>query len=118
MINGNYTINDIVKRVGRNKTTILRWEEQGLIPSASRDSRGWRYYTKQDLENIVSLVKNTNYFRNMRSKNKTAPDTSRHVAKIKNKIIDGNRYMTPWQIHSSFVRENDKSITQTEEWSI
>jgi DNA-binding transcriptional MerR regulator len=62
MLAGHYRLNDILKRIDRNKTTVLRWEVLGLIPKAKRDSRGWRYYTKKEVEEIVRLVEKTNYF--------------------------------------------------------
>ncbi len=55
-------INDLVKALDRDKTTILRWEKQGLIPKAKRDSRGWRFYTEDEYFTIVKKVKETNYF--------------------------------------------------------
>jgi len=58
-----YSLNDILKRIDRNKTTLIRWEEAGLIPKARRDIRGWRYYSQEEAENIVNLIKKTNYFR-------------------------------------------------------
>jgi DNA-binding transcriptional MerR regulator len=58
-----YYLNDILKRIDRNKTTLIRWEEQGLIPKAKRDSRGWRYYSKKEVEEIINLIKKTDYFR-------------------------------------------------------
>jgi len=63
MFEEKYHINDILKRIDRNKTTLIRWEEQGLIPKAKRDSRGWRYYSKDEVEQIIDLVKKTDYFR-------------------------------------------------------
>ncbi len=63
MFKEKYHINDILKRIDRNKTTLIRWEEQGLIPKAKRDSRGWRYYSKEEVEKIIDLVKKTDYFR-------------------------------------------------------
>ena len=59
---GKYTVNDIASHIDRDKSTIIRWEEQGLIPAAPRDSRGWRYYTREQVEEIIRLVKTTNYF--------------------------------------------------------
>src|SRR3989338_5781219 len=59
-----YKINDLVKALDRDKTTILRWEKQGLIPKAKRDSRGWRYYTKSDYDEIIKKIHETSYFRN------------------------------------------------------
>ena len=58
-----YSLNDILKRIDRNKTTLIRWEEAGLIPKARRDVRGWRYYSQVEAENIVNLIKKTNYFK-------------------------------------------------------
>jgi hypothetical protein len=63
MLAGYFRINDILKQIDRNKTTLLRWEAQGLIPKAKRDTRGWRYYTAEQVEYIVNLVKETDYFR-------------------------------------------------------
>ena len=48
-----YCLKDILKRIDRNKTTLIRWEDLGLIPKAKRDSRGWRYYTKDEIEEIT-----------------------------------------------------------------
>ena len=63
MLAGYYRLNDILKRIDRNKTTFLRWETQGLIPKVKRDSRGWRCYTKEDAEKIIDLIKKTKHFR-------------------------------------------------------
>lgn len=62
MIAGFYRIHDIVERIDRNKTTVIRWEEVGLIPRAPRDSRGWRCYTKELVDEIVRLVRESDYF--------------------------------------------------------
>ena len=58
-----YRISNVAKKVDRTSMTILRWEKVGLIPKAQRDSRGWRIYSESDIESIVDLVKQTNYFR-------------------------------------------------------
>jgi len=62
MLAGHFRLNDILRRIDRNKTTVLRWEALGLIPKVKRDSRGWRCYAKRDIEEIVKLVKESNYF--------------------------------------------------------
>lgn len=64
MLAGFYRTNDILKRIDRNKTTLLRWEAEGLIPAAKRDSRGWRYYDQKQVDEIVKLIEETNYFKN------------------------------------------------------
>ena len=48
-----HKIKDLVKALDRDKTTILRWEKQGFIPVAKRDSRGWRYYTDEEYYEII-----------------------------------------------------------------
>ena len=63
MLAGYYHLQDILREIDRNKTTVIRWEEEGLIPKARRDSRGWRCYTKDQVEEILHLVKTTDYFR-------------------------------------------------------
>jgi len=47
----------------RSILTIKRWERQGLIPIARKDSRGWRIYTEAEVRDILRLVQATNYFR-------------------------------------------------------
>lgn len=64
-----FYLNELLRRVDRNKTTLIRWEEEGLIPRAKRDSRGWRCYTEGEIESIVKLIKDTNYFRESRTVN-------------------------------------------------
>lgn len=62
-IKDSYRLGDILRKIDRNKTTLIRWEEEGLIPRAKRDSRGWRYYTQADVDKIVGLILTTDYFR-------------------------------------------------------
>ncbi len=63
MLTNYYRLQDILKRIDRNKTTLLRWEKERLIPVAKRDSRGWRYYTWEEMEGIIDLIKRTDYFK-------------------------------------------------------
>lgn len=60
-----YRLKDILEKIDRDKTTLIRWEKEGLIPQAKRDSRGWRYYSKSEVSEIITTVLNSNYFRNM-----------------------------------------------------
>ena len=62
MIAGTYHINDIARKIDRDKSTIIRWEQQGLVPVARRDSRGWRYYSHQEAEQLIALIRQSNYF--------------------------------------------------------
>jgi DNA-binding transcriptional MerR regulator len=64
MANKVYKIKDLALRLDRSILTIKRWERQGLIPKARKDSRGWRIYTEAEVREILHLVQATNYFRN------------------------------------------------------
>lgn len=57
-----YRLKDILNKIDRNKTTIIRWEGEGKIPKAKRDSRGWRCYSKGEIDHIINLILNSNYF--------------------------------------------------------
>jgi DNA-binding transcriptional MerR regulator len=59
-----YKIKDLALRLDRSILTIKRWEQQGLIPKARKDSRGWRVYTEEEVQAILKKVRATNYFRN------------------------------------------------------
>jgi DNA-binding transcriptional MerR regulator len=68
MKNKKYRLKDIADRIDRDKSTLIRWEKEELIPKARRDSRGWRYYTKDEVMEIVNQVLTTDYFRNLPSR--------------------------------------------------
>jgi len=80
-----YYIKDILKKIDRNKTTLIRWEEMGLLPKANRDSRGWRYYTENEVEEIVNSIKDTNNFKNIFS-GKDDVNNKVETIEISNKI--------------------------------
>jgi DNA-binding transcriptional MerR regulator len=63
-----YRLKDIQERIDRDKSTLIRWEKEGLIHKAKRDSRGWRYYSKDEVMAIVNRVLTTDYFRNLPSR--------------------------------------------------
>ena len=65
MENKKYRLKDIGEKIDRDKTTLIRWEKVGLIPEAKRDSRGWRYYSREEVGDIVKTVLTTDYFRNV-----------------------------------------------------
>ncbi|RJQ36742.1 MerR family transcriptional regulator [Candidatus Parcubacteria bacterium] len=57
-----YRLIDLTKRLDRDKSTLLRWEQEGKIPRAARDNRGWRYYTQADFDSIVRLAEEHIFF--------------------------------------------------------
>lgn len=67
-ISKKYRLKDIQERIDRDKSTLIRWEKEGLIQTAKRDSRGWRYYSREEVMDIVNKVLSTNYFRHQPSR--------------------------------------------------
>jgi DNA-binding transcriptional MerR regulator len=63
-----YRLKDIQEKIDRDKTTLIRWEKEGLIPTAKRDSRGWRYYSRNEVSKIINTVLSTDYFRNIQQR--------------------------------------------------
>ena len=57
-----YKIGELAKELDRSTLTIKKWEESGLIPQAKRDSRGWRYYTEDDIKEIKAILSKEDYF--------------------------------------------------------
>ena len=89
MIAGYYRLQDILREIDRNKTTLIRWEQAGLIPAAQKDSRGWRCYTKEQVDEIIRLVNQTDYFRKPIDQNQTQ---TKHSEKS---LIDSKETLNP-----------------------
>lgn len=51
-MNERLTITEVAKYVGVTPRTIMRWEKSGKIRKSRRDWRGWRFYIKDDVEDI------------------------------------------------------------------
>ena len=51
-MNGRLTITDVAEQLGVTPRTIMRWEKAGKIKKSKRDWRGWRFYLREDLEDI------------------------------------------------------------------
>lgn len=45
------------KLLGISKSTLLRWEREGLIKPAKRNYRNYRVYTIEDIEDIRKEMK-------------------------------------------------------------
>jgi protein involved in polysaccharide export with SLBB domain len=52
LIKDRLSITDVAKAIGITPRTIMRWEKTGKIKKSKRDWRGWRFYTKADVEDI------------------------------------------------------------------
>lgn len=51
-MDGRLSITEVAKFLGVTPRTIMRWEKAGKIKRSKRDWRGWRFYHKEDLEEI------------------------------------------------------------------
>lgn len=43
---------EAAKKAGISKATLLRWLKDGKIPEVARDVRGWRVFTKKEVQRI------------------------------------------------------------------
>lgn len=53
------SITEVAKSIGVTPRTIMRWEKTGKIKRSSRDWRGWRFYLKEELEEIRKFYEST-----------------------------------------------------------
>ena len=56
MLDGWMTITEVASSLGVTTKTITRWEKSGKVKRAKRDWRGWRVYSRDDLEEMRSLI--------------------------------------------------------------
>lgn len=48
---------EIADRLGLSPETLRRWERAGLIEKPTRDEKGWRKYSEDDLPRLRALLK-------------------------------------------------------------
>jgi DNA-binding transcriptional MerR regulator len=48
---------DICKIYDISRSTLFRWENEGLITGVERDWRGWRLYHQKNLKEIERIMK-------------------------------------------------------------
>ncbi len=56
MLEGRLSITEVASQLGVTTKTITRWEKSGKIKPAKRDWRGWRVYSKEELDQMKSFV--------------------------------------------------------------
>ncbi len=49
---GRLSITEVAKSLGVTPRTVMRWEKSSKIKRSKRDWRGWRFYTREDVEEI------------------------------------------------------------------
>ena len=57
MFTTTFLVAKVMKLLGITKTTLLRWEARGLVPKASRNTKGGRIYQPEE---VITLVKGLN----------------------------------------------------------
>lgn len=62
-----YRVKDLEKLIDRDRNTILRWEREGKISPAQKDSRGWRFYSDEDVKKIIEYISKANPYYNVQS---------------------------------------------------
>ena len=63
-MNGRLTITEVAKYIGVTPRTIMRWEKMGKIKRSRRDWRGWRFYLKEDMEDIRKFYESSYEYNN------------------------------------------------------
>ena len=56
MVGDRLSITEVAKQLGVTTKTITRWEKAGKIRQAKRDWKGWRVYSKDELEQMKGFV--------------------------------------------------------------
>ncbi len=56
---------EAAKEAGISKSTLLRWIAQGLLKDVKKDSRGWRIWTKEDLDRVKRFKRSLDSIDNM-----------------------------------------------------
>ena len=56
-----YRTLDVCRAAGISKPTFFRWERKGIFSNSKRrDMRGWRLFTQEELNSIVSKANRIN----------------------------------------------------------
>ena len=58
-MDGRLTISEVAKALKITPRTLMRWEKTGKIKKSKRDWRGWRFYSRDDLDEIRKFYEGT-----------------------------------------------------------
>ena len=47
-----YRTSEVCRETGISRATLFRWISSGILPKLFRDRRGWRLFTRADLNTI------------------------------------------------------------------
>jgi prepilin-type N-terminal cleavage/methylation domain-containing protein len=55
-----YRINEVAKKLGISKQTLIRYEKKGIFPNSSRNRiNHWREYTDEDIQKMARIIGRT-----------------------------------------------------------
>ena len=56
-----YRTSEVYRLVGISRSTLFRWFKEGIASEPKyRDRRGWRLFTKEEVEKLEALVNQVN----------------------------------------------------------
>jgi len=56
-----YRTSEVYRLVGISRSTLFRWFKEGIASEPQyRDRRGWRLFTKEEVEKLEALVNQVN----------------------------------------------------------
>ena len=113
-MDGRLTITEVAKYVGVTPRTIMRWEKGGKIKRSRRDWRGWRFYLKDDVEDIRKFYESTyEYNEGDKVIMNIAKGTLVSIilaAFLSLPIIEGTTYAASGAVKSAGVTETGSSV--------
>lgn len=56
MMNKRYRLQEVADLVGKHRNTILSWLRTGRIPEVNRDTNGWRFWTEENLKEVLEYA--------------------------------------------------------------
>jgi len=52
-----YTTSQVAAEAGISRDTLLRWLKDRKVPEPGKDRNGWRAFTKQEMNHVVSFAR-------------------------------------------------------------
>ncbi|MCK4591402.1 MAG: hypothetical protein KAT86_06580 [Candidatus Latescibacteria bacterium] len=56
MTSKRYRLQEVANLVGKHRNTILSWLRAGKIPEVNRDTNGWRFWTEENLKEVLEYA--------------------------------------------------------------
>ncbi len=51
-----YSTNDICSELDVTKNTLFKWEKEGKISKVEKDWRGWRVFSKENVDEVKKII--------------------------------------------------------------